>query len=115
VPLKVLGDHPELGGEIQVLAGRYGPYVKHGKVNATIPKDLDPASITMEEAIKLIAARATANGSGGKAAPKSKAKAKPAAANGEKKTAPKAKAKPKAATKPKGKSKSATPTPGTSA
>jgi DNA topoisomerase-1 len=109
-PLKVLGDHPELGGEIQVLAGRYGPYVKHGKVNATIPKGGDPATITMEEAVKLIAARATANG---KAAPKSKAKAKPAAANGEKKAAPKAKA--KAGTKPKGKSKSATTTPGTSA
>ncbi len=69
--LKSLGEHPELGGEIQVLSGRYGPYVKHGKVNATIPKGTDPEQITVEEAVKLIAARAT-NGKGSK----SKAKAK---------------------------------------
>ncbi len=109
-PLKVLGAHPELGGEVQVLAGRYGPYVKHGKVNATIPKDRDPASITMEEAVALIAARAGANG---KAAPKTKAKAKSASADGEKKAAPKSKA--KAGAKSKAKSKSATTTSGPSA
>ena len=40
--IKELGDHPELGGKVQVLSGRYGPYVKHGKVNATIPKDIAP-------------------------------------------------------------------------
>ena len=33
--IKDLGDHPEGGGKVQVLSGRYGPYVKHGKVNAT--------------------------------------------------------------------------------
>jgi len=55
--LKNLGDHPELGGAIQVFAGRYGPYVKHGKVNATIPKGAEPESLTLEEAVKLIAAR----------------------------------------------------------
>jgi DNA topoisomerase-1 len=43
---------------VQVLSGRYGPYVKHGKVNATIPKDRDPEQVTMAEAVELIAARA---------------------------------------------------------
>ncbi len=72
--LKSLGAHPELGGEIQVLAGRYGPYVKHGKVNATIPKDVNPEEITMDQAVKLIAARA-ANGKPAKTAkPKAKGK-----------------------------------------
>ncbi len=74
-PIKSLGDHPELGGEIQVLSGRYGPYVKHGKINATIPKGSEPENITLDEAVKLIAARA-ANGK----APKAKAKTKGAKA-----------------------------------
>jgi DNA topoisomerase-1 len=56
--IKELGDHPELGGKVQVLTGRYGPYVKHGKVNATLPRDREPEQVTMEEAIELIAARA---------------------------------------------------------
>ena len=46
-----------LGGKVQVLTGRYGPYVKHGKVNATMPKDREPEQVTMEEAVELIAAR----------------------------------------------------------
>ena len=56
--LKTLGDHPELGGAVQVFSGRYGPYVKHGKVNATIPKGTEPEELTMEVAVKLLAARA---------------------------------------------------------
>ncbi len=56
--IKDLGDHPQLGGKIQVLSGRYGPYVKHGKINATLPKDNEPEQITIEEAVALIAAKA---------------------------------------------------------
>jgi DNA topoisomerase-1 len=57
-PLKVLGEHPKEKGEVAVYDGRYGPYVKHGKINATLPKDADPKTITMEEAVDLIAAKA---------------------------------------------------------
>jgi DNA topoisomerase-1 len=81
--LKELGDHPDEGGEIKVFEGRYGPYVKHGKINATIPKDIDPQSISMEEAVRLIAERAAKAGTKKKKAP---AKKKPAA---KKKAAPK--------------------------
>jgi len=55
--LKDLGEHPELGGKVQVLSGRYGPYVKHGKVNATVPKDREPEQVTLQEAVELVAAR----------------------------------------------------------
>ena len=56
--LKDLGEHPDGGGKIQVLSGRYGPYVKHGEVNATMPNGKDPAAISVAEAVELIAARA---------------------------------------------------------
>ncbi|MGA9603087.1 MAG: type I DNA topoisomerase [Methyloceanibacter sp.] len=65
--IKELGEHPELGGKVQVLSGRYGPYVKHGKVNATLPKDIEPEQTTLEQAVELIAARST-KGSGKKPA-----------------------------------------------
>ncbi len=68
--LKDLGEHPS-GGKIEVLSGRYGPYVKHDKINATIPSGKDPATITVEEAIELIAARA-AKGPGKRPARKAK-------------------------------------------
>ncbi len=56
--IKDLGEHPELGGPVQVLSGRYGPYVKHGKVNATLPRDSEPEAVTIEQAVELIAAKA---------------------------------------------------------
>ena len=86
--LKDLGEHPD-GGTITVRDGRYGPYVNHGKINATLPKDMDPESVTLETALELLAAKA------GKApAKRAKAKARPKA-----KAAAKPKAKPKAKAK----------------
>jgi DNA topoisomerase-1 len=78
--LKTLGDHPD-GGAISVRDGRYGPYVNHGKVNATLPKGKDPMSVTLEEAIELINERAAKTGGGKKPARAKKATAakKPAA------------------------------------
>ncbi|PTM98893.1 type I DNA topoisomerase [Mycoplana dimorpha] len=63
--LKTLGDHPD-GGAITVRDGRYGPYVNWGKVNATLPKGKDTQSVTLEEALALIADKA-AKGGGTKA------------------------------------------------
>ncbi|TPW28031.1 type I DNA topoisomerase [Martelella alba] len=57
--LKSLGDHPD-GGEITVRDGRYGPYVNWGKINATLPKGKDPQSVTLEEALPLLEAKAGA-------------------------------------------------------
>jgi DNA topoisomerase-1 len=55
-PLRELGEHPD-GGQITVHEGRYGPYVKWGKVNATLPKESDPAAVTLEEAVTLVDAK----------------------------------------------------------
>jgi DNA topoisomerase-1 len=100
-PIKELGEHPD-GGPIAVMPGRYGPYVKWAKVNATLPKDVAPEALTLEEALVLIAEKA---GKGGKskAAPKKaapKKAAKPAEATTEDAKAAKPAAKKAAAKKP---------------
>ncbi|WP_142416791.1 type I DNA topoisomerase [Bartonella massiliensis] len=56
--LATLGEHPE-GGTVTVRDGRYGPYVNWGKINATLPKDKDPISVTLPEALELISAKAS--------------------------------------------------------
>jgi DNA topoisomerase I len=71
--LKVLGDHPE-GGKVQVMSGRYGPYVKWEKVNATLPQDKKPEDVTLDEALELIAAKAS-KGKGKKPARRRKKRA----------------------------------------
>ncbi|RWR29374.1 type I DNA topoisomerase [Sinirhodobacter populi] len=94
-PIKELGEHPD-GGPIQVMPGRYGPYVKWGKVNATLPKDVEPEDVTLDIALPLIEAKAS---KGGKKAPAAKKPAaKKAAAPAKKKAAAKKPAK-KPATK----------------
>lgn len=57
-PLCSLGSHPTEDGQIEVFAGRYGPYVQHGKIRATLPKSIEPESLTMEEALELLSAKA---------------------------------------------------------
>jgi DNA topoisomerase-1 len=64
--LKDLGAHPDGGGNLTVRDGRYGPYVSFGKINATLPKGKDPATVTMDEALVLIAAKAEKDGGGKK-------------------------------------------------
>lgn len=58
--LKELGDHPTEDGPVRVLDGRYGPYVNHKRVNATLPKGTEPESVTLEQALEWLAAKATA-------------------------------------------------------
>lgn len=74
-PIKELGEHPSEGGPVNVMDGRYGPYVKHGKINATLPKDVTPEDVTMDFAVGLIAEKA-AKGGKKRAAGRKKAKAK---------------------------------------
>ena len=69
--IKELGEHPDDGKPVNIMNGRYGPYVKHNKINATIPKDEEPDSVTLERALELIAARAAKAGAGKKKAKKS--------------------------------------------
>lgn len=57
-PLADLGEHPSGEGRIEVFAGRYGPYVQHAKVRATLPKSVEPETLTLEEALSLLAEKA---------------------------------------------------------
>jgi len=58
--LKDLGAHPGDGKPVLVMEGRYGPYVKHGRTNATLPRGSDPQAVTMDAAMALIAAKSGA-------------------------------------------------------
>ncbi len=57
-PIRTLGNHPSEDGQIEIYAGRYGPYVQHAKIRATLPKSVAPESLTMEEALELLSAKA---------------------------------------------------------
>jgi DNA topoisomerase-1 len=94
-PLKELGEHPD-GGGVAVMKGRYGPYVKWDKINATLPKDADPETLTLDAALVLITEKA--GKSGGKKTPAKKPAAKKSAAK--KPAAKKPAAKKAAAKKP---------------
>ena len=65
-PGKTIGNHPEDGQPVELRDGRYGPYVKHGRTNASLPRDADPDSLSLEQALELLAARkAKASAKGG--------------------------------------------------
>lgn len=56
--LKAIGPHPKTGAQIDLLDGRYGPYVTDGSANASVPKGMNPLETTIEEAVELLAAAA---------------------------------------------------------
>jgi DNA topoisomerase-1 len=61
-----LGTHPDGGKPILLKTGRYGPYVSHGRINASLPKDASGDSITLDEAVSLLAEKGKLAGSGRK-------------------------------------------------
>jgi len=83
---KAIGEHPDDGKPVTVQNGRYGPYVKHGRINATLPKDMEMDSVTLEQAVELLAAKAAKSGGPKK---KAAAKAKASKSGTRKKTAAK--------------------------
>jgi len=85
-PIEVLGDHPTAGGPVKIFNGKYGMYVSHDGVNATLPSDTAPEELTMDRAVQLLAERAEKSG---KKKPKATAKAGAAKGTRVKKTAKK--------------------------
>ncbi|HEY3144845.1 MAG TPA: topoisomerase C-terminal repeat-containing protein, partial [Dongiaceae bacterium] len=116
-PGKPIGSHPGDNQPVTLHDGRYGHYVKWGKINATIPKDIAPDSITLEQAVGLIADRVAKGGGGGrfkKAAKKAAKKAEPTQELSEpapRAVKPKAVKKPTAKTAPKAAKKAAAKAP----
>jgi len=55
--IKELGEHPADGTPVRVMNGRFGPFIRHGKLNASIPKNRDPEEIELEEAMELLEAK----------------------------------------------------------
>jgi DNA topoisomerase-1 len=108
-PLRELGAHPADGQPVQLFEGKYGPYVKHGKVNATVPKETPIDQVTLAQAVALIEERAARGGvaprraarrsapkkAAKKAPPKNNAGRKPATSKAPLKKAPKKKPPPK--------------------
>src|SRR5690606_32463180 len=73
---RTLGAHPDDGQPVTAQKGRYGPYVKHGGINATLPKGLSLEEIALDKAVELLRAQAEKKGANGKAGKKPAAKAK---------------------------------------
>jgi DNA topoisomerase-1 len=86
-PPRELGPHPKDSKPVTQRAGRWGPYVKHGKLMATLPKDMDKDSITLEQAVALLDAKAGKGSKGAKVGKRKKAKAKTAKADKQAKAA----------------------------
>ena len=69
-PIADLGAHPSGEGRVEIFAGRYGPYVQHAKIRATIPKSIEPETLSMDEALGLLAEKAAKDEATGKTASK---------------------------------------------
>ena len=91
-PLRELGEHPDMSGPINIMKGKYGPYVKWEKVNATIPSEIEPEDLSIDQAVQLIEEKLAKSPAKRTAATKKKPAAK-------KKAAPKKAAAKKPATK----------------
>ncbi len=102
-----LGAHPSDGKPVSVRKGRFGFYVKHGRANATLPKDRDEASITLDEAIALLATKSSKGGKKGKKDKKAAGEEADAEKPAQKTAQKAAKKTSKKASKPKGKRKTA--------
>ena len=76
--LRALGEHPDDKAAVEICSGRYGPYVRHGKINATLPKDVSPDEITLEEGLALLAIRVAKGPAAKKPSKKTSAKKLPA-------------------------------------
>ena len=61
-PVREVGKHPEDDAVIGIFEGRYGPYVKHGKINATIPKEHEIDDVTLAQALEWLAEKAAKTG-----------------------------------------------------
>jgi DNA topoisomerase-1 len=61
-PLADLGEHPSGEGRIEVFSGRFGPYVQHNDIRATLPKSVTPEELTVEQALELLAEKAAKDG-----------------------------------------------------
>jgi len=85
-PIRELGEHPDAGGAVAIYDGKYGPYVKWEKLNATIPDTVKPEDVTMEQAVELLAERAAKSGKKAPAKKKAAAKKAPAKKTAAKKT-----------------------------
>ena len=78
LPVRELGEHPEAGGPVNIFDGKYGPYVKWEKINATIPDTIEVSELTMAHAVDLIDERAAKAGKKKPSAKKAPAKKKAA-------------------------------------
>lgn len=78
--LRELGNHPTSGEPVTLNRGRFGPYVKHGKIMASLRKANDPETMTLDDALVLIQAKEERDAAKGKGKAPAKAAAKPKAA-----------------------------------
>ncbi len=103
--IRELGVHPDTGRRIDVYEGRYGPFLKYGSKNVGLPEGVDPAAVTLEQAVEIVNAKAPARGR--RATKKGASKARTRAKTGSR-AKTKAKTKAKTGTKAKAKAKAKT-------